>query len=118
MRRKAAITHQKDMVSRRPSSRGAVKGREATAKRLALDGEHGDGIRAIARLFEPCRQPQGVDGRDKPGQDGVGDDVAGFVRQRSQAVLVLAPAYITLRSMIGRPAAMRSKAKSARSSVA
>jgi hypothetical protein len=32
------------MVSQEPSPRAAVKAREATAKRLGLDGERGDGI--------------------------------------------------------------------------
>jgi hypothetical protein len=34
---------QRDMVGNNPAPRGAVKVREATAKRLDLDGEHGAG---------------------------------------------------------------------------
>jgi hypothetical protein len=32
------------MVSQEPAPRGTVKVREATAERLDLDGEHGDGM--------------------------------------------------------------------------
>jgi hypothetical protein len=34
----------KTMESRKPGPRGAVKAREAPAKRLGLDGEHGSGM--------------------------------------------------------------------------
>jgi len=33
-----------DTVSQKPAPRAAVKVREATAQRLDLDGEHGDGM--------------------------------------------------------------------------
>ena len=38
------FVHQRDMASRKPAPRAAVKAREAPAQRLGLDGEHGDGM--------------------------------------------------------------------------
>jgi hypothetical protein len=36
----------------KPAPRGAIKAREATAKRPGLDGEHGDDIAAVAENAE------------------------------------------------------------------
>jgi hypothetical protein len=38
------------MESKRPAPRGAVKVREATAKRLDLDGEHGGGNATLSEM--------------------------------------------------------------------
>jgi hypothetical protein len=42
------IAHQNDMVSQRPSARGAVKAGEAAREAGGLDGEHDDGSATLA----------------------------------------------------------------------
>jgi hypothetical protein len=53
------IAHQKNMVSKRPSARGAVKVGEAAREAGCLYGEHGDGS-ATLRVSEITAAPCGL----------------------------------------------------------